>query len=93
MLVSISVWRDLTDGHLYHEGDKFPFDGREISETRINELASGLNLAGKVLIRRVADPVEEIPTEEVKQPEEAVEAKETDIKEERAKRRGRARKG
>ena len=32
--ISVATWRDLTDGHLYHEGDRFPFDGREVPADR-----------------------------------------------------------
>ena len=51
MYVSTQVWRDLTDGHLYTEGEKFPFDGREIAPERLAELESGRNRAGLRLIR------------------------------------------
>lgn len=49
--ISLSTWRDLKDGHLYHEGDEFPFDGREVSPERIAELETGVNRAGLKLIR------------------------------------------
>jgi len=52
--VSATTWRDLTDGHLYHEGEPFPFDGREVDPGRIGELESGRNRAGMRLIRAVA---------------------------------------
>ena len=62
MYVSTQVWRDLTDGHLYTEGEKFPFDGREIAPERLAELESGRNRAGLRLIGAV---------ESVSEPEEA----------------------
>lgn len=49
--ISLAVWRDLTDGHLYREGEPFPFDGREVSGARLDELISGRNRAGLRLIR------------------------------------------
>lgn len=62
MYISTDLWRDLTDKHLYHAGDPFPFDGREIPEDRINSLLSGQNLAGFALIRLVEDEPEKKPT-------------------------------
>ena len=32
--ISARTWRDLTDKHLYREGDPFPFDGREVPAAR-----------------------------------------------------------
>lgn len=60
-LVSACTWRDLSDQHLYHKGDLFPFDGREVPEDRLNALMSGQNMAGLALIRaeEVADEPEE----------------------------------
>lgn len=46
----INTFRDLEDGHLYHPGDPFPHDGREIKEDRINSLLSGQNRANLRLI-------------------------------------------
>ena len=54
--ISTRVWRDLTDGHLYSEGDSFPHDGREIPPERICELEKGQNRAGFALIRAEAEP-------------------------------------
>jgi hypothetical protein len=51
MFISLATWRDLTDGHLYHEGDQFPFDGRAVPEDRIEALENGRNRAGLRLIR------------------------------------------
>lgn len=62
MYISTDLWRDLTDKHLYHAGDPFPFDGREIPEDRINSLLSEHNLAGYALIRLVEDEPEKKPT-------------------------------
>jgi len=49
--ISIATWRDLTNGHLYHEGEKFPFDGGRVTKDRLEELESGRNQAGLKLIR------------------------------------------
>lgn len=49
--ISTGTWRDLTDGHLYHEGEPFPFDGREVKPERLAELESGVNRAGLKLIK------------------------------------------
>jgi len=74
---SIREWRDNTDGHLYREGEPFPFDGRQIPEERLNELESGHNRAGLVLIRAegVQDEPKEAPKEEA--PETASEGRKT----------------
>lgn len=56
-------WRDNSDGHLYREGELFPFDGREISAERLNELESGHNRAGLRLI---------VAVESGNEPEEAL---------------------
>lgn len=75
--VSTAEWRDNTDGHLYLEGDSFPFDGREISAERLNELESGHNRAGLVLIRAIdvqGEP-EEVRKEEA--PKKAAEGRKT----------------
>ena len=60
--ISLAAWRDLTDGHLYREGEPFPFDGREVSGARLDELMNGRNRAGLRLIGAV---------ESVSEPEEA----------------------
>ena len=78
--VSTAEWRDNTDGHLYLEGDSFPFDGREISAERLNELESGHNRAGLVLIRAIdvqGEP-EEVRKEEA--PKKAAEGRKTAAK-------------
>ena len=48
---SLATWRDLTDGHLCREGEPVPFDGREVSGERLDELMNGRNRAGLRLIR------------------------------------------
>lgn len=72
---SLMEWRDNSDGHLYHEGEPFPFDGREVAPERITELETAQNRAGFALIRAedVADEGAEAPKEEApeKAPEEA----------------------
>lgn len=64
--VSAQVWQDLTDMHLYAEGEPFPFDGREIPKERLEALESGRNRAGLRLIRavEVQDEPEEARKEE-----------------------------
>lgn len=51
MYISNRAWRDLTDGHLYREGEPFPFDGREVPVERLAELETGRNQAKMSLIR------------------------------------------
>lgn len=74
---SLREWRDNTDGHLYAEGEPFPFDGREIPKERLEALESGRNRAGLRLIRavEVQDEPEEARKEEA--PEKAPEARKT----------------
>lgn len=64
--ISTVTWRDNTDGHLYREGEPFPFDGREIPKDRLEALESGRNRAGLRLIRacEVQNEPEEAPKEE-----------------------------
>ena len=67
--ISCANWRDLTDGHLYREGEPFPFDGREISPERLDELMNVRNRAGLVLIRAIEvqnEPEEALKEEEPK---------------------------
>ena len=75
--ISAGAWRDLTDGHLYREGEPFPFDGREISPERLDELMNVRNRAGLVLIRAidVQDEPEEARKEEA--PKTASEGRKT----------------
>ena len=49
--VSITEWRDLESGHLYHAGDPFPYDKQDIPEERIAALCSSQNKAGFALIQ------------------------------------------
>ena len=64
--ISLATWRDLTDGHLYREGEPFPFDGREIPKDRLDALENGRNRAGLRLIRacEVQNEPEEAPKAE-----------------------------
>lgn len=62
MYESIREWRDLEDNHLYHAGDKFPHDGREVPAGRIAALCGTQNKAGFALIKALPVPVEEAPT-------------------------------
>lgn len=102
--ICLATWRDLTDGHLYHEGDRFPFDGREVPADRTDALENGRNRAGLRLIRKVesepedqADPEVKAPkkaTTEVKAPEKAAAARKTaTAKEPEKKAAARAKKG
>lgn len=43
------------DNHLYRVGDPFPYNDADVSEERIDELASDKNRVGVVLIRSVED--------------------------------------
>jgi len=70
---STAEWRDNTDGHLYREGEPFPFDGREISAGRLNELESGRNRAGLRLIRAVEVQDEPVEAREEEAPGKAAE--------------------
>lgn len=70
--ISTREWRDLTDGHLYRDGEPFPYDGRAIPPERIDSLMSGKNLAGIALIRPVEETVKENITEAVEAPKKAV---------------------
>lgn len=65
---SIARWRDLEDDHLYNAGDEFPHDGRDVSDDRIEALASTQNKAGFAVIKAVEDPVKEKPVEAAEQP-------------------------
>lgn len=47
---------DLKDGgHAYQKGDAFPFDGKEISPARLEELATAVNRLGVPLIEKVEE--------------------------------------
>lgn len=73
-IISTCAWRDLSDRHLYREGDPFPFDGREIPEERLQALLSGQNMAGLAVIRAVELPDEPQRGSQQQAPEGAVEA-------------------
>jgi len=75
--VSTAEWRDNTDGHLYAEGDSFPFDGREISRERLNELESGHNRAGLVLIRAIEAQDEPVEVRKEEAPKKAAVSRKT----------------
>ena len=60
---SIACWVDVTDGHLYGHGDKFPHDGRKIPDERIDELSTAENMCGYPLIE-VTDEQKPVPTAE-----------------------------
>ena len=65
---SIACWVDVTDGHLYGYGDKFPHDGRAIPEERIDELLTAENMIGYPLIEAVN---EQEPVQSDEQPKKA----------------------
>lgn len=75
--ISLATWRDLTDGHLYHEGEPFPFDGREVPADRTDALESGRNRAGLRLIRRAEPENVETAVHEEKAPKKATTARKT----------------
>ena len=75
--ISTHTWRDNTDGHLYHEGEQFPFDGREIAVDRLESLESGRNRAGLRLIRAVEDQDDPAEAPKEKAPEKAKETRKT----------------
>lgn len=50
----IRYFKDAQDnGHVYHEGDKYPRDGFTVSEVRLKDLLSGNNFQKVALIKRV----------------------------------------
>ena len=73
-------WRDNSDGHLYREGEQFPFDGREISAERLNELESGRNRAGLRLIRAVDAGDGQTEVRKTEAPKKAAEGRKTAAK-------------
>lgn len=66
--VSTAQWRDLEDKHIYGVGEEFPFDGREVPESRIEELSCPQNKAGFAVIKAVDEPK---PVEEEETPKKA----------------------
>ena len=78
--ISTGTWRDLTDGHLYHEGEPFPFDGREIAPERIAELGNAHNRAGFALIRAEEAPDEVTEAPKAEAPEKAPDGRKTAAK-------------
>lgn len=63
MYVSKILWRDITDNHLYRQGEVFPFDGREIPDERIAELTGTQNKARKAVIELVQSEIGKDPAE------------------------------
>lgn len=58
----ISYFEDLTDGrHAYNVGDAYPREGLEVTEARINELATAANKLHKPLIEKVEPKTVDIP--------------------------------
>ena len=83
--ISTCTWRDLTDGHLYAEGEPFLFDGREVPEDRLERLRDGSNRAGLVLIRAEESKADETVVPKDEAPEKAPEAPKTAAKKTAAK--------
>lgn len=55
----IHLFDDMQDhNYRYNVGDSFPRAGVRVSETRLNELASGANKQGKPLIQFIEDKTE-----------------------------------
>ena len=50
--ISRGTWVDLTDHHEYHDGEHFPFDGREIPDERWEKVEA----AGVVHVDEVEEP-------------------------------------
>ena len=75
--ISVTTWRDLTDGYLYHEGDSFPFDGRGIPGDRLDALETGRNVAAMRLIRAVEIQDEQPEGQTVNAPEGAKKPRKT----------------
>ena len=73
--VSTQEWQDLTDMHLYREGEPFPFDGREVPEDRLEALESGRNRAGLRLIRAIEVPDDKPEARKEEAPETASEGR------------------
>ena len=72
MYISIRLWRDLTDGHLYHPGEAFPHDGRAIPGDRIAALLNGSNKAGFALIQACGEKDKEKPVQKEETPKKPV---------------------
>jgi len=82
--VSTQVWQDLTDMHLYREGEPFPFDGRDVPADRLEALESGRNRAGLRLIRAIEAPDDKPEARKEEAPETAKEPQKTPTKKPRA---------
>ena len=74
---SLREWRDNSDGHLYREGEPFPFDGREIPKERLDSLESGHNRAGLRLIRAVEVQDDQTPARTEEKPKKAENGRKT----------------
>ncbi len=65
MYKAIERFIDLQDNnYAYNTGDKFPREGLDVSEERMNELASSDNLRGRPVIELIPDEVTEETVEE-----------------------------
>ncbi len=74
----LHYFTDLQDhDYPYNEGDIFPRSGLKVSDTRLNELASGDNKQGKPLIQFVEEKTEakENPAPTEKKPKKAATGK------------------
>lgn len=75
----ICEFADLQDNqHVYHVGDIFPHDGKEISEERIKQLMTGANFRGISLIEKVNESKGKAKVEVKAEPEE-VNAEEVEV--------------
>ena len=75
--ISTVTWRDNTDGHLYREGEPFPFDGREVPVDRIEALENGRNRAGLRLIREDKASDEQPEAKKPEAPKKAIKSRKT----------------
>lgn len=59
------VIKDFADnedrGHIYRVGNVYPRAGKEVTEKRLEFLASAANLLKSPVIKRVDEPVQEVP--------------------------------
>ena len=72
---SVREWRDLEDGHLYHAGEPFPHDGRELPAERYAELSGGQNKAGFAVIEPCPVPNKENPKQDEGTPKKAAKSR------------------
>lgn len=61
MYIVIKDFKDLKTGHIYREGDIFPFEGKA-SKGRLSELSTNKNKRNEPVIREVDDNVSNTDT-------------------------------